>query len=152
MDDRLLAALVLWLNTREPRLGGRVRPATEAPGTVGPYLTYTVVSTDRVGSLAHRTGQTATRVQLDVWSQDHAEAVSVAARIKGTGTEDDPSTRGLDHHVGTWPHPDDAVAPVIVQFAELVDEFSDSAAAVLGTETAWHRCSADYRIHYEETY
>jgi hypothetical protein len=149
MDPRLIRALVAWLVARESRLGGRVRPSIEQPGSAGPYLTYTVVSTDLVGNMESRTGETATRVQLDVWSQDHATGMDIAANIKGTGDGADPAARGLDYFAGEWPDPADDESPVTVQFAELVSESFDDAAPVLGTETPWYRFSADFRITYE---
>jgi hypothetical protein len=150
MDPRLLRALVAWIKARETRLGDRVRPSVEQPGSVGPYLTYTHIATNRIGNMEGRTGQTSTRLQLDVWDQDAARGASVASRIAGTGTESNPALRGLDHYTGEWPDPDVSNAPVIVQFAERVDAFNDEASPTLGTETAWYRFSADYEITYEE--
>jgi hypothetical protein len=152
MDPRLLRALVAWLKLREPRLGDRVRPSVEQPGSIGPYLTYTHIATNRIGNMESRTGQTSTRLQLDVWDQDAARGASVASQIAGTGTDLDPADRGLDHHASEWPDPEDADHPVIVQFAERVDAFNDEASPTLGTETAWYRFSADYEITYEEIY
>ena len=152
MDPRLIRALVAWLVLREPRLEGRVRPSIEKPGSAGPYLTYTVVSSNRVGNLKMRTGQTGTRVQLDVWCQDHALGLSCAANIKGDGRGEDPSQRGLDYHAGEWPDPTNETPPVVIQFAEIVREDFDDDAPILGTETAWYRFSADYLIHYEEVF
>lgn len=149
MDPRLTRALVAWLAEREPRLGTRIRPSVEQPGSVGPYLTYTHVSTMRVGNTTNRTGEVATRVQLDVWSQDHALGQSVADTICGTGDGADETARGLDYFAGEWPDPADADNPVVVQFAEWVDGSDDDASPVFGTETAWYRFSADYRIFYE---
>ena len=150
MDPRLIRALVAWLKARDARLGNRVRPAIEQPGSVGPYLVYMVVSTNRVGNTEYRTGETATRVQLDVWSQDHAVGLSIAATIKGDGWGADSSARGLDYHAASWPDPADAANPVVVQFAELVSEIEGDESPILGTETAWYRFSADYLITYEE--
>lgn len=151
VDPRFVACLVKWLSDREPRLGGRVAPSFERPGAADPYLTYTLFAPIRVANKERRTGQTSVRVQLDVWSQDHALATSISANIAGTGTEAEGS-RGLDQHVGTWPHPDGTTPGVVVQFAELVDDSGgdEADAPILGTETPWFVVGSDYRIHYEE--
>jgi hypothetical protein len=154
MNPRLARALVAWLVARDARLAGRVRPSFEQPGTSGPYVVYTHVSGVRVGNMESRTGEAETRVQIDVWSQDHAEAMEIAAEIRGTGRGSDPAARGLDYHAGSWPDPADADHPVVIQFAEWVKDnsFDDAASPVLGTETGWHRFSADYAITFEEIY
>jgi hypothetical protein len=150
MDPRLARALTAWLIQRDARLGGRVRPEFEQPGGNGPFCVFTHVHTDRRGNLRTRTGQTKVRVQIDVWSRDHAVGAAVAQRIKGTGREADPAARGLDYFAGEWPDPAAPDEPVLVQFAELVDAFGDDAPPVGGTEEGWYRHSADYEITYEE--
>lgn len=154
MDPRLARALVAWLIARAPSLDGRVRPNIEQPGGAGPWLTYTHVDTQRTGNKENRTGETATRVQIDVWSQDQAAGLAVAHLIAGTGLEADASTRGLDYHAGDWPDPDDdgGTNPVVIQFAERLSGFGDIAQPTLGTETPWYRFSADYLITYEERF
>lgn len=139
-----------WLIARDDRLGNRVRPEFEQSGGSDPFVVYTHVHTDRRGNLRGRTGQTKTRVQIDVWAKDHAVGAAIAQRIKGTGRDPDQSARGLDHHVGEWPDPAAPDEPVIVQFAELVDTHSDDAPPTGGTEEGWYRHSADYEITYEE--
>lgn len=150
MDPRLIRALRAWLMAREPRLGDRVRPGIEKPGSPGPYLIYTWVSGNPVGNLQHRTGESAARVQLDVYSQDHAEASSIAANINGDGTASDSTANGLDYFAGSWPDPADAENPVAVQFAAVVRGPGDELdPPILGTETGWYCVSADYEITYE---
>lgn len=152
MDPRLARALVAWLTARDARLGGRVRPSFEQPGTSGPFVVYTQVSADRTGNMERRTGQTTVRVQIDVWGRDHAVAADIAQTICGTGTETDPAARGLDYFAGTWTDPDHTGTPVVIQFARLVDgsRFADDAPPQNGTEEGWYRFSADYLIDYEE--
>ncbi len=154
MDPRLARALVAWLIDRAPALDGRVRPNIEQPGGAGPWLTYTHVDTQRVGNAESRTGETATRVQIDVWSQDQAAGLEIAHLIAGTGLESDPSARGLDYHAGDWPDPADTggTNPVVIQFCERLGGFNDIAPPTLGTETPWYRFSADYLITYEERF
>jgi hypothetical protein len=151
VDPRLARALVAWLIARDERLGGRVRPNFEQPGTTGPFVVYTHVSTVRVGNMERRTGETATRVQIDVWGRVDADVKDIADTICGDGDGADPTARGLDYFAGEWPDPADAENPVVVQFCERVDggDSDDAATPTGGTEEGWYRASADYRITYE---
>lgn len=151
-DPRLVACFVKFVNDREPRLQGRVRPAEAEPGLVDPCATFAFLNPVRVRNYEGRTGQTAVRVQIDVWSQDHALGASVAHRIAGVGFGDD-SARGLDQWSGFWEHPTPDVTPGCeIQFVEMMDDgFDDIEVPTLGTETGWYRFSGDFTIHYEET-
>lgn len=152
MDPRLARALVAWLIQRDTRLGARVRPLWEQPGGVQPFLIYTQVSSTGVGNCESRTGQVTVRVQLDVWSKDHATGASIAHAIRGTGRELDPTARGLDFFAGDWPDPSNPGEPVVIQFCRKIDGggFDDGATPNNGTEEGWYRFSADYEITYEE--
>jgi len=151
MDPRLARALVAWLIDRESRLGTRVRPQWEQPGGTEPFLIYTQVSDVPVGNMESRTGQTTTRVQIDVWSLDHATGAAIADNIRGTGMGTDPAARGLDYFAGDWPDPANPGTPVTVQFARKVDGggFDDGDPPRDGKEEGWYRFSADYLIDWE---
>lgn len=130
--------LVLWLAARDARLSNKVFPMDASPPTRGPYCTFFRISTHSIGHLKGQTGVSRVRIQLDFWSQDHAEARSIADRI--AGTESAPGLRGFRGLMGN----------VFIQVAKRVDEVDDFTEPDDATEVGWYRVRADYFIVWEE--
>lgn len=130
--------LLPWLAARDPRLLAKVFPMAASPPAVGPYCTFFRVSTDTYGHLKGQTGVSWARMQLDFWSQDHAEARSIADKI--AGDKEDPGLRGFRGLMGG----------VNVQVALRVDESDDYEDPDDGTELGWYRVRADYKIVWNE--
>jgi len=130
--------LVPWIAAREPRLAAKFFPMNASPPTAGPYATFFRVSTTRYGHLKGRTGVTRARLQLDIWSQSHAEARSIADKIAGT-----ESDLGLDGFRGL-------MGAVNVQTAMREDEAEDFTDPDDGTERGWYRVRADYIFVWNE--
>lgn len=135
----IATVLAPWLEARTA-LAGKVQPLAAAPQTAGPYLTYQQIASDNWADLKATSRVHWVRVQIDAWSQDHAEASALAAKVQGSRA--DPGLNGFKGDMGGV-----AIQQAFLMPPGLVDGYEDADDR---SESGWFRVRGDYEIIFNE--